>query len=153
MNLKRVASAVIIAVFLQSGHGQSGNGAPQNIPQSTLVLNTITPPAGTLVTKETVVIANMAYEINGFEGGHYTILAQFETKKGKITTDGDFPNTDYPALAQSTGRLNLSFPMKYVWRHKEIKRPFVMWFYIMKWKDSSSGKRVAMVGPVEFQAQ
>jgi hypothetical protein len=155
LNLKRVTVAIIIAVFLQLslGHGQAGNSAQQTVPPSTLVLNTITPAAGTLLSKETVIIANLSYDVKDFENGRYTILAQFETKKGKITTDGDFPNEDYPELTQATGQLNFSFPMKHIWRHKEVKRPFVMWFYLMKWKDRSSGTRVAMVGPVEFQAQ
>ena len=100
-----------------------------------------------------VIIANLSYDVNDFKNGWYTILAQFETKKGKITTDGDFPNADYPALSKATGQLNFSFPVKYIWRHKEVKRPFVMWFYLMKWKDRSSGTRVARVGPVEFQTQ
>jgi hypothetical protein len=154
LNVKKITAGVIVVLSLQlSGHAQQGKGAQQTTSQSTLVVNTIAPSAGTQLTKKAVIVANLSYNITDFENGRYTIFAQFETKKGKNTTDGDFPNADYPSLRQSTGQLNFSFPIKYVWNHKEVKRPFVIWFYLVKRRNSSSSTRVASAGPVEFQAQ
>lgn len=154
LNLKKITTGVIVVLSLQlSGHAQQGKSPQQTTLESTLVVNTIAPSAGTQVTKKAVIVANLSYNIAHFENGRYTIFAQFETKKGKTTTDGDFPSADYPSLSQSTGQLNFSFPIKYVWNHKEVKRPFVMWFYLVKWRDSSSSTRVTSAGPLEFQAQ
>jgi hypothetical protein len=154
LNVKTVTAGVIVVLSLQlSGDAQQGKGAQQTTSQSTLVVNTIAPSAGTQLTKKAVIVANLSYNIAHFENGRYTIFAQFETKGGKITTDGDFPSADYPSLTEPSGQLNFSFPIKYVWNHKEVKRPFVVWFYLMKWRDSSSSTGVARAGPVEFQAQ
>lgn len=155
LNVKSLTVGLIIVLSLQSlsGHAQQGNAAQKTTPRSTLVLNTIAPSAGTKLTEKMVIVANLSYNITDFENGRYTILAQFETKAGKNTTDGDFPNAGYPSLSQSAGQLDFSFPIKYVWHHKDVRRPFVLSFYLMKWKDRSSGTRVASTGPVEFQAQ
>ena len=154
LNVRKITAGLIVVLSLQlSGHAQQGKSAQQTTSQSTLVVNTIAPSAGTQLTKKAVIVANLSYNITPFDNGRYTIFAQFETKKGKNTTDGDFPNADYLSLSQSTGQLNFSFPIKYVWNHKEVKRPFVMWFYLVKWRDSSSSTRIARAGPVEFQAQ
>ena len=153
--MKRIIVRTIVVLALQPlfGHAQQGASSQQTTSTSTLLLKSIAPSAGTQLTKKTVIVANLSYNIPDFENGRYTILAQFETKEGKNTKDGDFPNADYPSLSQSTGELSFSFPIKYVWHHKDIKRPFVMWFYLMRWKDRSSGTTVASAGPVEFQAR
>lgn len=154
LNVKKIIAGVIVILLQQlSGDAQQGVGAQHTTSQSTLIVNTIAPSAGTQLTKKAVIGAKLSYNITPFDNGRYTIFAQFETKKGKNTTDGDFPNADYLSLSQSTGQLNFSFPIKYVWNHKEVKRPFVMWFYLVKWRDSSSSTRIASAGPVEFQAQ
>ena len=153
LNVRKITAGAIVVLSLHlSGHAQQAKGAQQTTSQSTLVVNTIAPSAGTQLTKKAVIVANLSYNITPFENGRYTIFAQFETKKGKNTTDGDFPNADYLSLSQSTGQLNFSFPIKYVWNHKGVKRPFVMWFYLVKWRDSNSSTRIASAGPVEFQA-
>lgn len=155
LSIRRISVRIIIVLALQPllGHAQQETNARPTTSKSSLVLDSIAPSDGTQLTKKSVIVANLSYNITDFKNGRYTILAQFETKDGKNTKDGDFPNVDYPSLSQSTGELSFSFPIKYVWHHKDIKRPFVMWFYLMKWTDRSSGTRVASAGPVEFQAR
>ena len=96
LNVRKITAGLIVVLSLQlSGHAQQGKGAQQTTSQSTLVVNTIAPSAGTQLTKKAVIVANLSYNITPFDNGRYTIFAQFETKKGKNTTDGDFPNADY----------------------------------------------------------
>jgi hypothetical protein len=103
--------------------------------------------------EETVVVANLSYEIEDFHPGDYSVCAQFPTNEPGTSTDGDFPNDDYPVLAKPDGRLQFRYPMTYVWNRQEIARPFKVWFYLIRKTGQGTSTVVAKTGPVEYKSQ
>jgi hypothetical protein len=109
-----------------------------------------------------VIIANLIYRIPDFRRGKYFVIAQFPVDQSMTTTrngisiassDGDFPTEDYPVLLEPEGQLQLKFPMKYVWNHPEVVRPFRVKFHLNMKTGTRSSTVVATVGPFEYQPQ
>ena len=131
--------------------------SPSEIATATLELLGVTPPSGTELSQDSVVIADLTYSITsvtGFRRGDFFILAQVETTDPTTTTDGSFPSDAYPVLEAPTGRLTFSFPVRYVWNEPTVKRPFRIWFYLNQYIGPNRRSRViGRAGPVEYEAR
>lgn len=105
------------------------------------------------MTRDSVVIADLTYNIADFQKGEYFVLAQVETKETDRTTDGDFPDEDYPEIDRPAGQISFTFPMKYVWDHDEVKRPFTVWFYLNKRTGPKTSSIAASTTPVHYEVR
>jgi hypothetical protein len=106
-----------------------------------------------MVGEDTVIIADLTYRVPAFQRGKYFVIAQFPINEPHASSDGDFPDEDYPVLQGPEGQLVLKFPMKYVWNHPEVVRPFKVSFYLNQKTGAGDSTVVAIAGPFEFQTR
>jgi hypothetical protein len=90
----------------------------------------VSPPTGSEVTRDTVVVARLAFTVAKFEPDQYFLLAQFDEKAPGKSTDGTFPSSAVPVLARASGEYVFSFPLKHVWDLPEVRRPITMRFLL-----------------------
>jgi hypothetical protein len=154
-SLKPIRSfAGLLAVALAGGgtaacERQHPRIDPSAVTTTSLSLSSVSPGPGEAVGPRTVILADLDYSVAGFVPGQYFLIAQVETKEPGRSTDGDFPS-QYPELKAAKGRQRFSFPLKYVWDHPEVKRPFVVWFYLNRKTAPHRSTVVAKAGPLTF---
>ncbi len=142
---------LVVAGLLVGGCASSRNPAPAAEAKSTLTLSSVTPAAGGFLSEDSVVEADLAYSIGGFDArSEYLVMAQVERSQGG-TTDGTFPRSSYPIIKSATGRLRFSFPVRHVWHRPEMKRPLVVWFYLNRRTSPRESVVIAMAGPVRYE--
>ena len=98
---------------------------PKPSPAS-LKLISITPAAGTAVTRETVLIAELEYTIEQFAPGRFEMDARFATTREAITQLGDF---EALLLERPNGRVTIKYPLAAIWS-KDVRRPLEVQFCI-----------------------
>jgi hypothetical protein len=127
----------------------SGGANEQSAPTMTSIqLLSITPQAGTPVHETTVLLAELAYSVEGFEPARFKILAQFDTNTSGVTTDGAF--TNYPVLKTASGKLRFCFPLTYVWGAPNIKLPLTARFFLNKIYESGISEVIAHTDRLTF---
>src|SRR5437762_1928102 len=117
---------------------------------TSIKLLTITPPAGTNVRKETVLVADLAYAVKDFELSRFKVMAQFDTNRG-TTTDGTFKN--YPVLKAAAGKLRFCFPLAHIWDGPEMKRPLSVRFFLNRMYDGGMSKVIAHTDPLLYPTE
>jgi hypothetical protein len=156
MTTRRSASSFLcaVAILLALGCAKKAIVATPPTPQQPqLILNSLSPDPGSTVKEDTVITANLSYRIPNFQHGQYFVCAQFPINKPDASSDGDFPNKDYPVLVEPEGQLQFRFPMKYVWNRPEVVRPFRVWFYVNRKMGAGDSIVVAKTGPIEYRPQ
>lgn len=157
MSTRRSASSFVCAaaiLVLALGCAKKVIVATSPTPaQPQLILNSLSPDPGSTVKEDTVIIANLSYQIPNFQHGQYFVCAQFPTNKPDESSDGDFPNKDYPVLVEPEGQLQFKFPMKYVWNRPEVVRPFRVWFYLNRKMGAGDSIVVAKTATVDYEPQ
>ncbi|PRC92726.1 hypothetical protein S2091_2456 [Solimicrobium silvestre] len=118
---------------------------------SKLELVSIDHDSDSSLTQDSVVTANLKYEIPHFESNKYFVIAQFSTTNSSSTTDGNFPANRYPIIVTPSGSIQINFPLMYVLNSPNIKRPLTMYFFLNEKVGQNSGHVVAMVGPIELK--
>ncbi len=151
--MRWLISIALAAAFAATIGGCTSQGfpiTPRNTAEGSLRLVEVSPAADTRVTKDTIVVARLAFNIGVFGPGQYFLMAQAETKTQGRTTDGSFPSSGYPVLDQSTGEQTCSFPLVYVWDRRDVKRPITLWFLLNKRTGPGKSYAVAVTGPVDY---
>jgi hypothetical protein len=144
--LDRLACALLCASILGCTSHPQGTEAVA----ASLTLIGVVPPPNTSITRDSVVVADLAYAVTDWVPGEYTIAAQVETKDEGVTSDGDFPSSFYPVLTKPSGQIRFSFPVRHVWHDPTIRHPLLVWFYLTKKIDASTSSVVARAGPVQY---
>jgi len=116
--------------------------------RTSIKLLTITPPAGTNVRKEMVLLADLAYAVQDFEPNRFKIMAQFETTRRGMTTDGTFRN--YPVLKAAAGKLRFCFPLTHIWDRPGMKWPLSVRFFLNRMHDDGVGEVVAQTDALAY---
>lgn len=119
--------------------------------KSSLRLVNITPPIGSLLSPNSVLEADLEYEVRDFTPGRFTIVVQFSLQEPRRSTDGDFPRTEYPVLVSPAGKVHFCFPLSYVWK-QPVEIPFNVRFLLNKWEgeDKKKSIAVAVTEPLQF---
>lgn len=126
-----------------------------NIPApagSNLNVIRVTPTDGSTLFQDSVLEADLEYQVKDFKPGQFRILAQFALQQSGRSTDGDFPSSDYPVLASPTGRVHFCFPMAYVWQ-RPLELPLNVRFMLTRFDgDASLSSVVSQTQPLRFPA-
>ena len=117
---------------------------------TTLDLVSIAPARGTTLRIDSVLSAELRFAVRDFGSGRFKIVAQFDTNRDGRTTDGTFKA--YPFLTGAAGNVHFCFPMKHVWRLQEVKRPFVVRFFLNRMLDDKRSVVVAQTQTLVFPA-
>ncbi len=113
-----------------------------------LELLAIVPPAGTNVTRETVLIADLHFMVRDFKASQFSVVAQFDTDIQNMTTDGTFKN--YPVLNTASGKLRFCFPLTHIWDDPHVTRPLSVHFYLTKVRDGGGSEVIAQTEPQAY---
>ncbi len=95
----------------------------------------ISPAPGSVVTRETVVVADVIYAVRPFEGHKYSITGQVRTTTGSVSVrqidaKAKAP-TPPPLLTRARGRLRIRIPLGWGWDHPRIIRsPLAVRLYL-----------------------
>ena len=130
----------------------AGSPAPRAVT-GTLEILSVTPTSGTRVTKDTVIVAELSYTIDGFEPRQFFIMVQAATKNPLMTTGGSFPAGDMPVLTAAAGKLRFSYPLRYLWASSEVQKPFRIWFYLNRNIHPQGSLVVAKSAPLDYDPQ
>ena len=147
-----VLLCITLAACATRRPSSAGSLAPRAVT-GTLEILSVTPTSGTRVTKDSVIVAELSYTIDGFEPGQFFLMVQAATKDPLMTTGGSFPATDLPVLTTPTGKLRFSYPMRYLWASSEVQKPFKIWFYMNRNIHPQGSLVVAKSAPLDYDPQ
>lgn len=103
---------------------------PLELPKGSLELVSILPEPGSVLTKESTLVATLNYHAD-IPDSHLSlsmVFAQFATIKKGVTVDGSFPLKEMKVIPQAKGSIQIEFPLGYVWDDKRVKRPIEVKF-------------------------
>jgi hypothetical protein len=118
------------------GHGQEHEIEGPRARKPSLALLSVRPAESSYVTDETVVTAELEYDIDKFEPGMYQLNVQFETVDPKITTSG--VPVQFPEVQFAHGALRFCFPLGNLWKQPTVKWPLGMKFNLTHRNDDGS---------------
>jgi hypothetical protein len=151
-----IAAVAVLLLSSAACASRSPVQPPPSVPTgaTSLTIVTAAPASGAAVDRSSVVVAELEYNVSDFaRRSDFRIIAQFETADPRSTTDGGLPFSAYPELVRPTGRLTLSFPLKHVWDQKEIRRPFQMWFILIRRTRPGHSRGITRAGPLTFEVR
>jgi hypothetical protein len=152
--MKIITFAAVTALLLATtnfGLAQVSPAAPPDRRAGVLSLVKVSPEPGAQVTRDTVVVARLAFDISMLERGNYVLIGQVDSKIGGRTTDGKFPSDAYIVLEQPSGEATFSFPLAYVWDEPDVKHPIAIRYILVKRSGSRRSMSVGSVDPVQYQ--
>jgi len=115
-----------------------------------LQLISISPPVGSLVTRSTVLVADLAYAVTDFTADQFTILAQFDSPVEHRTTEGSFKS--HPYLQSASGSYRLCFPLTDIW-DRDVKRPLSVRFVLNRVDESHRNHAVARTEKLSYRVE
>jgi ketosteroid isomerase-like protein len=89
----------------------------------------LTPLAGSEVSRDSLIVAELSYAVETFEPGRFLVMADFATTTPGVTTMGH-GTVEQPVLVRPNGRIKLSYSLRAVWADNDVKRPFEVRFCI-----------------------
>lgn len=118
--------------------------------KSSLRLIKVEPVAGSILNQNSILEADLEYRVKDFVPGQYEIIAQFSLSQAGRSTDGDFPQSDYPILTSPAGRVHFCYSIAYVW-NRPVQIPFDLRFFLNRMQpDMRSSKVVAQTEHLQF---
>lgn len=130
---------------------EQASGGDTSAPADTaLQLISISPPTGSDVQRSTVLVADLAYTVKDFAAGRFIILAQFDLKAERRTTDGAIKS--HPYLESASGSYRLCFPLTDIW-DRDVKRPLSVRFVLDRVDASHRHHPVAKTEKLSYQTE
>ena len=136
------------AALRACGHGQEREIEGPRASKPSMTLLSVRPAESSYVTDETVVTAELEYDIDRFEPGMYLVTAQFETVDPKLTTSGMF--VDHPEVQFAHGVLRFCIPLRNLWTQPTVKWPLGVVFHLTRRNDDGSTAVVASTPVTRF---
>jgi len=136
------------AVLRACGHGQEREIDGPRARKPSLTILSVRPADSSYVADETVVTAELEYDIDKFEPGMYQVNVQFETVDPKFTMGGVF--VDAPEVQFAHGVLRFCFPLRNLWKQPTVKWPLGMHFNLTHRNDDGSVEVVVSTPVTRF---
>jgi hypothetical protein len=130
------------------GHGQEREIKGPRTGKPSIAVTSMRPAEDSYVTDETMVTAELEYDIDRFEPDMYQVNIQFETINEKNTTGGAF--VEHPELQFAHGALRICYPLRNVWRDPTVKYPLGMLFHLTRRNEDGSTTPVASTPVARF---
>jgi hypothetical protein len=134
----------------------SGTAVHTKEPEAvaTISLLSISPAPGSTLTEESVLVANLAYSIDGFRPGvDYYIAPLFASTSpvGSTFNARDRIN-DSPLVSTAEGRISLRYNVARELRSAQLARPIQLWFYVMERTGEHSTRVIGKTEVINFVA-
>ena len=136
------------AALRACGHGKEREIGGQRAPNPSLTMLSVRPAESSYVTDETVVTAELEYDIDKFGPGMYQVNIQFETVDPAITMSGEF--VEHPEVQFAHGVLRFCYPLRNVWKQPTVKWPLGVVFNLTRRNDDGSTGVVASTPVTRF---
>jgi len=127
-----------------------GSGAPS---AALVVVNAVTPSAGSEVQPSSVVEATVQFTIERFEpkGHTYYLLTQFESTSGEAIQSGRL--ADHPILTAAKGSVVVTYPLARIWGSAGLKKPLRMSFCVLERIGPNDSVVIGRSAPIEYLAK
>ena len=144
---------LIIGVLAALTGCATGGSSASNTSAADVVVNAITPPAGSVVQQSSVVEATVQFTIERFEpkGNTYYLLTQFEDTGGEAIESGRL--ADHPILTAAKGSVVVTYPLARIWGSARLKKPLKMWFCVLERMGPNDTVVIGRTGPIEYLAK
>lgn len=150
--MKKMTVAFFALVTLAGcASGVVDPAAPEAVAHVELV--NIEPPAGSIVSQNTVLIAEIQYSVENFNPRvNYYLAPLFASTHG---TDQTFNAHD--RITQSTpvtspsGTVIIRYRIEREWRSSELERPVRVWFYLMERTGARTTRVIGKTSQIAFQ--
>jgi hypothetical protein len=136
------------AALRTCGHGQEREIKGPLARKPSITVTSLRPAEDSYVTDETMVTAELEYDIDRFEPDLYQVNIQFETIEVKNTTGGAF--SEHPELQFAHGTVRICYPLRNVWRDPTVKYPLGMLFHLTRRNEDGSTTPVASTPVARF---
>ncbi len=136
------------AALRACGHGQETEIQGPRARKPSIMLVSVRPEESSYVTPDTMVSAELEYDIDRFEPDMYLVGVQFETTDQKFSTSGAF--IDFPEVQFAHGMLRLCYPLRTVWRQPTVKWPLGVLFNLTRRNEDGSMTQVAITPVTRF---
>jgi hypothetical protein len=98
---------------------------------ATIRIRSVTPPVGSVITSQTIIVAELEYSVERFEPKRFKLAATAaETRPGYTwslaATDGE----ESQVLAEAAGTRTVRFSAKLLWEKPDLKQPFEIRFTV-----------------------
>jgi hypothetical protein len=104
-------------------------------PASTIQVKNVLPLPGYPIDADTVLRADIAYEIGEFDSGHatYVLVPKFESAVDANRTFNSLPHPSSGLqLTEASGVAHLVYPIRREWGSGKLAKPIHVRFFIMK---------------------
>ena len=124
----RIICLLLTTLFVAGCATNNSRLKLEDLPNGSISLSSMTPDLNTPLTKDSIIVANLDYEVEESDISKVRIFAQFATNKTHTTFDGDFPSKDELKISNRKGKAVIEFPLSYVWSKERLKRPIQVHF-------------------------
>lgn len=127
-------TVMLLALFVVSGCA-TGAARPSDPPATAEVrLLSMSPPTGSEISDDTVILAEIEYAIQNFKPGvHYYVAPLFASTKGSGATFNMLDRiADAPQISQPTGTVSVRYSVARELKSKQLQHPVTLWFYVME---------------------
>jgi len=127
-------TAILLALLVTSGCATGAAGPSDPPAKAEVRLLSMSPPNGSDISNDTVLLAEIEYSIENFNPGvHYYVAPLFASTKGSGTTFNMLDRiADAPKISQPTGTLTVRYPISRELKSNNLQRPVTLWFYVME---------------------
>jgi hypothetical protein len=98
------------------------------LPKAKINVISISPAPGKALSRDSILISRIGYEVGESDLSKIKIFAQFQTNTPGATFDGEFPGDEYVEVLSRDGVVELHFPLKYVLGDERLKHPICVNF-------------------------
>jgi hypothetical protein len=132
------------------GHGQEREISDAGSRGPALRLTSITPADSSYVISKTMVVVELAYDIDSFEPDKFELIGQFNDADFNSSTGGFFGQ--HPELQYAHGAIRFCFPLRGVWSSPTAKWPLELVFNLARRNDDGSFLVIAQSSITRFNS-
>ena len=134
MNHIRAGRRIIVLLLFLLGFSP-GAGILMSQPASTIEVKNALPPPGYPVDGDTVIRADIAYQIGDFDSSHgkYILVPMFDTADDPNQTFNELPSSASALqLKAQAGVAHLVYPLRREWASGKLAKPIKVKYFIMQ---------------------
>ena len=113
----------------------------------------IVPPEGSEVNRQTSLRARVSFNVDTLQRGiDYYVAVLFDSRVDNQTFSMVDTFSDAQRVADTSGIVEINYPIRREWDSGKLKRPIRVWFYLMQRVEPHRTKVLGTAGPIEYLA-
>ena len=155
MSTKRSVWLALGIAVLCGPLGCASGSTPATSPAvAKVTIVRLTPPAGTEIGRDTVLVADVQYSILGFSADStYSLVPLFLATDGR-TTFNNLPVAAAPyALRKPEGTIQVEYPIAGEWDSGKLAKPVVLSYYVLQKTGAHQARGIGGSEKIQFSAK